>query len=237
MPQKKELDRILSSYKVLGKGAYGTVYSLGDGDAIKVFDGPMQKSVSDTIIHIKNLQLGSLYKIKEVLYDNEYSINKKMIAYIMQEYPKNEIDLLVCNTSFFLNNYYQTLEDFKTLAKEHIMVEDLHPGNTMITKEKIVLIDADIYEECHNADPLFIEYINKRRLRILYILLLYKAIRKYHDNNSELKEVLKEYLNNYDIDTIEDALDSYLERFFIEIKDYNTILEFLNDKKNKTHLH
>lgn len=169
----------------IGQGYCGDVYKYNDDYVFKryhencserlrlkkeIYD-PIKEINSDYIMEIKDL----LYKGKDIKKDT--SIDGYTSRYIK---PEN-IDILSESTDYLIDNIGEIGKTFTKLAEYNIRVADLKASNVIMKKDKIVLIDIDMFHK-ENGPMKEIEKNNKRDLLYLFKSILTAAVFDYQHN-------------------------------------------------------
>ena len=219
-----EFDR--TKMKPLSHGKYGEVYDMQNGYALKRYfnskrisaDGA--RNTAKVIRTIKNLKLGNMYSIAEILYSGKYKLKKEIIGYTMKKYDTEDIDFTQVDINYIINNYNQIKEDFLLLAKNNITVRDLHTRNVIITQDKIIIIDADNYLKSIFGGKSLSEGINISQLNSLFTKLLIESYYAYHREDPYLQAKIRFLQTNFR------SFPDFIE----ELKHFSSFDEFLTNK-------
>lgn len=135
----------------IGNGNNGTVYHMGDGKCLKIYRSSAWVNV-DTLKIIKDMEFNNYYKIYDMLYDKD----SKFKGMIMKYYPQEEVNVLMMEKDYLLDNVNGLGKDILSLIKKGIFIVDLNIDNTIINRDGITVVDTDlyIYREDYDRDLL-----------------------------------------------------------------------------------
>ena len=131
----------------------------------------------ETLKLLQSLNLKNFYEI----YNFYYNQNGILKAYTMKYYQSDEIDILTEKQSYTINNLYDLFLAVCILNKNNILISDTHSENVILSKEKITIIDADLYRINRFFQKLSLELHNLDALRSLFENLYIYALKKYHN--------------------------------------------------------
>lgn len=172
----------------IGSGGSGEVYKTGKDSCIKIFKYPhnINNKLEEILRIISELDLENMYQIKKILYNDE----KDLIGYMMKYYQEEKIDILTMPVEYTIENMIGLYKLANSLGKRNIRTHDLIPINTILTENKIIVIDTDGYfledYECAN--------FNKYGINCL-LTDLYK---KHLSLNHNISNYNPETINNID---------------------------------------
>lgn len=130
-------DYIISSDRLIGRGAFGTVYLFGN-TCLKVFrehyDG-----MGGTFERFSTLKTNNFVRIKNIFYGEDC-----IKGYTMDYCRSSGIRLLDQNGDYILDNVESIRRDIELLSKNKILLNDLNCTNFIIG-DRIYIIDPDLY--------------------------------------------------------------------------------------------
>lgn len=187
----RKLEIIPSNF--IGDGTQGKVYRLKDNICIKIYGKDVIKYNPEIFTLFKELSLPGFCRLYDLLYNN---INlEKLTAYTMQYYSKEVENILLMPTEYTIHSFNLLYNSIKTLSENKILIRDALPKNTILTKDKIILIDSDDYiKSVQNKERVLQRNIE----RLLYLF------KKLYEEN------LNKIINNIE----DDELLEYLEALF-----------------------
>lgn len=173
--EKEKIKFITSKQNRISGEGKGNVFKISDDMCLKV-----NKSAEgfdlETLMLLKSLNLKNFYEIYDFYYNQEGQIK----AYTMKYYKKEEIDILAEETPYTINNLYDLFLTVSTLNKNNILISDTHSENVILNKDKITIIDADLYRINRFFQKASLESHNLDALRCLFENLYIQALKKYH---------------------------------------------------------
>lgn len=142
---------VINKGKKIGNGNNGTVYQMSDGKCLKIYRSSAWVNV-DTLKIIKDMKFNNYYKIYDMLYDKDSNFK----GMIMKYYPQEEVNVLMMEKNYLLDNVNGLGRDILSLIEKGIFIVDLNIDNTIINRNGITVIDADlyIYREDYDRDLL-----------------------------------------------------------------------------------
>lgn len=102
----------------------------------------LDKETFDILNYIKSKNMTEIY---ELLYADENL--EEVGGYISKYYERNLINILNQDIDYILDNMNDIEKLFDELSKHMIRVDDVKYKNTILTKDKIILIDPDSYKK------------------------------------------------------------------------------------------
>lgn len=140
--------------KINNTGCYGNIYKIDSENGIclkelkvdvprplTIFDDSPTVISEDIFRYFKDFNEPNFCKLYDLLYNKD----KKIVAYTMKYY-KNTIDnILSMPVDYLVDNFSAIYDAMDRLAKDLVLVVDLHNNNMVLTDDKIVLIDFDKY--------------------------------------------------------------------------------------------
>lgn len=135
----------------IGNGNNGTVYQMGDDKCLKIYRSSSWVNV-DTLKIIKDMEFNNYYKIYDMLYDKD----SKFKGMVMKYYPQEEVNVLMMEKDYLLDNVNGLGKDILSLVEKGIFIIDLNIDNTIINRSGITVVDTDlyIYREDYDRDLL-----------------------------------------------------------------------------------
>ena len=201
-------NKISFNGETLSKGFLGEVYKLDDNTCLKYISNSLTDI--DVIKEIVSLDLESFYKIYQIFYNRFGEIG----GYTMKYYREEKIDILALPVEYALDNFSKIIKDSKKLTDKYIVMGDLHPGNVIMDKNNITVIDADNYYFTKDS----VSYANSKWLLRLFEGLFTEALENYH---------IATY-DNYRI--IHNIFGQDLDRMFTELSNYKYPIDYIKKK-------
>lgn len=141
---------------------------------------------------IMNMDLDNFYKIYRILYNKRC----KPKGYITKYYQPEGIDILTMPTDYTLHNFYALHNQGYRLSEVGIVIDDLHTGNVVLTKNGIIVLDVDNYYFGTIMTGHRVVAKNQNAINYLFRSLYYSALQSYHGysaNNPIVKELFSAY--------------------------------------------
>lgn len=143
------------SEKINDTGCYGNIYRVVEDDNIclkelkdvepkkplTIFDDTPTVISEDIFNYFKDFNDPNFCKLYDLLYDKD----KKIIAYTMKYYKSAIDNILSMPVDYLVDNFSAIYDAMDKLAKDLVLVVDLHNRNMILTDDKIVLVDFDKY--------------------------------------------------------------------------------------------
>ena len=141
--------------KINDTGRYGSIFRVRENDSIclkylnevktseplTIFDDTPTVISEDIFGYFKGLNNPNFCK----LYDLLYSRDGKIVAYTMRYYQNAIHNILLMPTDYLVDNFSAIYDAMDKLAKDLVMVVDLHNRNMVLTENDIVIVDFDKY--------------------------------------------------------------------------------------------
>lgn len=142
---------IIKKGNKIGNGNNGTVYQIDNDKCLKIYRSSAWVNV-DTLKIIKDMKFNNYYKIYDMLYDKDSNFK----GMIMKYYPQEEVNVLMMEKYYLLDNVNGLGRDILSLIEKGIFIVDLNIDNTIINRNGITVVDADlyIYREDYDRDLL-----------------------------------------------------------------------------------
>ena len=162
----------------IGSGNEGKVYKVDKDSCIKLFRSPRYNhGGTEKILRIiSELDLENLYQIRTLLYDSMGAL----IGYTMTCYPEEKIDILTMPIEYTIDNMMRLYQVADALGNKNIRMHDLLPVNSILTGERIIIIDADSYFLENFASSNFNKHINRHTINYLFNDLYKRHLKLYH---------------------------------------------------------
>ena len=122
----------------------------------------LDKETFDILNYIKSKNMTEIY---ELLYADENL--EEVGGYISKYYERNLINILNQDIDYILDNMNDIEKLFDELSKHMIRVDDVKYKNTILTKDKIILIDPDSYKKVIYSEE-SLKKINRKALLDLF---------------------------------------------------------------------
>lgn len=238
-----------SQANLVGIGQCSSVYRYFD-DCVKLLDQDILfNKFRSSIKTIKGVKSDNLYEIKDLLkgyWDDGVRVRYDYVGYLMRYYESffnssvkltdditvSVFDIFKMPIEYIIENYYGLIELANKLAKNDIVINDLHHDNCIKTKDKIIVIDCDHYnveKRCMNPFERNFQSINYLFQSLFFdaFLLNYEFIddRHYIDQipfdsdilfsenivlyRSQIMDCFKYLFNFYNLDEFKNSCRSY----------------------------
>lgn len=136
-------------------GCYGNVYrvmedsniclkefkAVGPKKPLTIFDDSPTVISEDIFNYFRDFNDPNFCELYDLLYDKD----KKVIAYTMKYYKSTIKSVLSMPVDYLVDNFSAVYDAMDKLAKDLVLVVDLHNRNMILTDDKIVLVDFDKY--------------------------------------------------------------------------------------------
>ena len=198
-------------------GTNASVYDLGDGTALKQFDIISKRNIVDINVftELMGMDFEHYYKVYQILYADYFNDSlrerfkdrSEMIwGYVMKWYVEAVNNILDMPMDYFLSSFNGLIEMLKKFTKMHINVCDMQSYNLVLTKDRIIVVDADAYFRDY-SENLFDK--NKAYMYYgIYSLLAESLCHNYnlpHDINSKaLRLIYALFYNSLDLFDVND---------------------------------
>lgn len=130
-------------------------------------------------------------KIDGLYFDENHIFKTNPIdAYTCKYVKPDDINILTMSTDYMLENIYEISKIFSYLSSKGIRTQDVKPQNTILTTDRIVLIDIDCFDKVNvNLDSLN----RKNQFDLLKLMqnLFLNCIDKYCDYGDDIKGLIK----------------------------------------------
>ena len=201
-----------SNEKSYSLGTFGVIYKK-DNQCIKVFN---EFNVSkEPFIILKSLNLSCCYQIIDYL----YNIKKDFAGYKTPFYESDNFDILQ-NKEFLLREINGVYDGIFEFNRKGVLAADLHPGNVIVTRDGMKLIDIDSFLRTNEDNS----FLNNYRVKILIKNLIIKYLLRY--NISNIKEAYDLVNHLIDIDHMGlDILNKEIMKYDQPIEYFRKVLK------------
>lgn len=223
---KEEVFFNLRNVKVIGMGHYGKVYKISPDICLKIFKYNEENFKPEVFKILKELSLPNFYELHDFFTISPSSSFIK--AYTAKYYLKEEIDILTTKTDYTLNSLYSLYNAFVTLTLHNIWTKDTHSDNIIYQKDKIIIIDTDMYSINRFHSPSHLMYLNMKALSFLFSSLYFEALEKnyYSPINMDLYRGI--IYDLFTIRTIEDV-----DRTCTKLAEYQYPIDYIRKTRKK----
>ena len=163
-----------SKREFVGHGGGSTIYKYGDIAFKSYYPDTdtrckIKPEIFDVLKDIDNRHLMKLYDIYTTISmfslfkEREVELAFDVQAYTAKYYERDSIDILYQPTEYILENFKELEQLFEILTNNGILTVDIHPNNTILQKNNIVIIDPDMFSFSHE-DREALSYMNKINL-------------------------------------------------------------------------
>lgn len=197
--------------RIGNESASGSIYRLSNGDCLKVLNDQDSECNREELMLIKELQLPSFYRIYDFLYDSD----DRFKGYTMKYYDSDVVDILGMPCDYTIDNIEGICSDLRRLASKSIIANDLRRDNVIISRDNIVVIDADLYTRLRYVET---EAILERNIGILYRMfkdIYFESLRRFYGDdsmfNSYMESISGLFFNNgyRNVDSVKRKLKCY----------------------------
>lgn len=209
----------LNNYTFLNNGKCANTYHNNtlvfkeyNKDTISEFK--ISKDVFDILKDIDNpnfIKLYDTYMLTTLFERILYSLNAicfSIDAYTAKLYQKENINPLYINKEYLLYNLSEIEKLLNLISSLGIKVDDIHTGNTVYTKDRIIIIDPDFFKLSHTSESR-IKSWNKRNVLVLFQSMIEdskelkckdrKALLDWFDDNFSVSKVTEDINITYNI--------------------------------------
>ena len=141
-------DEILNN--VISHGECGTVYRLSNDLCFKKYDRTFTTKnfrINQKIVDLLNsIDNDNIVEIIDILFNQKQNYHYIADAYIMKYYLEKYKNILELPTTYLLENVENILDLSMKCSNLNIRFGDLKDANTIYTKDKIILLDPDLYD-------------------------------------------------------------------------------------------
>ena len=172
---------ILNEENYLTHGHCAKIYKEGEFVKKVYYDYCLEKNRLDKNVNeiIKKIDSSYILKIHTLYYDY---FKRHVMGYLATYYEPANIDILEEDVTYTLENLHNIKLLFDKLASYSIKVDDVKTLNTILQKDKIILLDPDLFEIVKCSEESCIKHNNQE------LIHLFKSI---------YKEALLNYLSEF----------------------------------------
>ena len=183
-------DEVLNN--VISHGECGTVYRLSDDLCFKKYDRTFTTKnfrINQKIVDLLNsIDNENIVEIIDILFNQKQNYHYTADAYIMKYYLEKYKDILEVPTAYLLENVENILDLSMKCSNLNIRFGDLKDANTICTKDKIILLDPDLYDTLLYVSTAELIKINNSIISGFFNDLVLNSLKENHqqfliDNN------------------------------------------------------
>lgn len=181
----KEINFTTTS-KINDTGCYGNIYRIEEDDNIclkelkdvepkkplTIFDDTPTVISEDIFNYFKDFNDPNFCKLYDLLYDKD----KKVVAYTMKYYKSAIDNILSMPVEYLVDNFNAIYDAMDRLARDLVLVVDLHNRNMILTSDNIVVVDFDKYRREESKSYDVILDINTNALYYAFSKMLNAAL-------------------------------------------------------------
>lgn len=163
------------------EGTYGNINLTKNNKCLKLFKTEVsrkdKKDFDEEIYNeIRKLNLENYYVLYDLYYNQALT---KILGYLSEYYQAEDIDILTMPIDYTLNNLCTLYRSLSILAENYIRTDDLHKDNIITQKDKIIVIDTDLYYKDSKSAKEEILKQNIYDLRDLFIEIYLTSLNNY----------------------------------------------------------
>ena len=173
--------------KINNVGCFGNIYKVAEDDNIclkeikdidpstlTIFDSLPTVISEDIFNYFRNFNDPNFCKLYDLLYNKD----KKVVAYTMKYYKSAIDNILSMPVDYLVENFSAIYDAMDRLAKDLVLVVDLHNRNMILTSDNIVVVDFDKYRREESKPYDVILGINTCALYYAFSKMLNDALSK-----------------------------------------------------------
>lgn len=173
--------------KINNVGCFGNIYKVAEDDNIclkeikdidpstlTIFDSLPTVICEDIFNYFRNFNDPNFCKLYDLLYNKD----KKVVAYTMKYYKSAIDNILSMPVDYLVENFSAIYDAMDRLAKDLVLVVDLHNRNMILTSDNIVVVDFDKYRREESKPYDVILGINTSALYYAFSKMLNDALSK-----------------------------------------------------------
>ena len=173
--------------KINNVGCFGNIYKVAEDDNIclkeikdidpstlTIFDSLPTVISEDIFNYFRNFNDPNFCKLYDLLYNKD----KKVVAYTMKYYKSAIDNILSMPVDYLVDNFSAIYDAMDRLAKDLVLVVDLHNRNMILTSDNIVVVDFDKYRREESKPYDVILGINTSALYYAFSKMLNDALSK-----------------------------------------------------------
>ena len=212
--------------KPFNNGIYGEAYRVSEDEVVKLF---IESEPGDEVIDdveafeiLMSLDLPNFYKVYKLL----YSYIKCIEGYLGKYYQIEPLNIFEMPIDYLLDNFNGIYETMKEITKNKINMCDLHGKNFFLTKDSIIISDADFY---YHDPSIYLLNENKKRLYNAFCELLVNMFYGFYKRNlprKEYRECVKSIYSLFDVDNSPEILNS-------KLRSYKKPIDYLHSQVSK----
>ena len=185
--------REYTNLKPFDSGDCGQLFSYDNDKLLKIYFERTHKDnrIKQYVYEVaKEMNNSHLINISELLYNEKPNdLDTQIVqAYTCEYIKKDDVDILTTPTEYLLENIHELDKIFKYFTSKKIVVDDVKPANTILQKDKIVLIDIDCFRKVSYEDYI-LSYINEQTIPTLLEGIFLECYAKHNIQN--IKEASK----------------------------------------------
>ena len=173
--------------KINNTGCFGNIYKVAEDDnvclkeikdidpsTLTIFDSLPTVISEDIFNYFRNFNDPNFCKLYDLLYNKD----KKVVAYTMKYYKSAIDNILSMPVDYLVENFSAIYDAMDRLAKDLVLVVDLHNRNMILTSDNIVVVDFDKYRREKSKPYDVILGINTSALYYAFSKMLNDALSK-----------------------------------------------------------
>ena len=173
--------------KINNTGCFGNIYEVAGDDNIclkeikdidpstlTIFDSLPTVISEDIFNYFRNFNDPNFCKLYDLLYNKD----NKVVAYTMKYYKSAIDNILSMPVDYLVENFSAIYDAMDRLAKDLVLVVDLHNRNMILTSDNIVVVDFDKYRREKSKPYDVILGINTSALYYAFSKMLNDALSK-----------------------------------------------------------
>ena len=173
--------------KINNVGVFGNIYKVAEDDDIclkeikdidpstlTIFDSLPTVISEDIFNYFRDFNDPNFCKLYDLLYNKD----RKIVAYTMKYYKSAIDNILSMPVDYLVDNFSAIYDAMDRLAKDLVLVVDLHNRNMILTSDNIVLVDFDKYRREESKPYDVILGINTSALYYAFSKMLNDALSK-----------------------------------------------------------
>ena len=168
-------------------GCFGNIYKVAEDDnvclkeikdvdlsTLTIFDSIPTVISEDIFNYFRDFNDPNFCKLYDLLYNKD----KKVVAYTMKYYKSAIDNILSMPVDYLVENFSAIYDAMDRLAKDLVLVVDLHNRNMILTSDNIVVVDFDKYRREESKPYDVILGINTSALYYAFSKMLNDALSK-----------------------------------------------------------
>ena len=146
--------KFTTTSKINNPGCFGNIYKVAEDDNIclkeikdvdlstlTIFDSIPTVISEDIFNYFRDFNNSNFCKLYDLLYNKD----RKVVAYTMKYYKSAIDNILSMPVDYLVDNFSAIYDAMEKLARDLVLVVDLHNRNMILTSDNIVLVDFDKY--------------------------------------------------------------------------------------------